>query len=191
MSGARSKRIRRIAAAMPLVGDLRTHESSCDRVWWARHDSSEDRALWLVTPISHGTRDEDTLADSNYAVAEKQLTEASSFGEVGTRDDAWPGGVIETLLVRADDAPALRELQSIIRALADYPVLDESHYSELEYERNHPSDHECYADEDCVCEVRTHTHTGDGFGPGYADEDGEVWCRFCYEYVVPGSKVNV
>lgn len=185
MTGTRARRAARIAAAMPIVGTLRQHESQCDSNWWSRHASQEDRSLWLLTPISHGTREEDTLADSNYEVAETLLTAASSFGEVSTRDDLWPGGVIETLLVRADDALAIRELERIIDALEDYPLLDDMHYSELEYERNHPSDHECYAEEECGCEVRTHKHYGAGFEPADLDEDGEAWCDICREYVKP------
>ena len=183
-AGARATRMRRIAASAelgPLVRKLRGHEAECDSVFWARHDSDEDRALWLVTPVSHGTREEDAIADSNYSVAESRLTRASSFAELhqprnmhgdplpdwpaywqseglGTRSDAWPGGVIETILVRADDAGALRELSRIISEIEGYPVLDEDHWSELEHERNHPSDHECYADEDeeCGCDVAAH-----------------------------------
>jgi hypothetical protein len=213
--GTRARRIRRIAAAMPLVSQLRAHEDKCDRNWMTRHDSRENRNLWLVTPISHGTREEDARADSNYEVAERLLDEASSFAEAGqwpdwtaldgtvypgaaywtggtsTRNDAWPGGVIETLLVRADDAPALRELGRIIDALEDYPFLDEEHYSALEDERAHPSDSECYSeDPDCSCAVRNHDHTGPDFRPEDADEDGEIYCKACSEYVTPGSRVG-
>jgi hypothetical protein len=173
---------------MEIVGRLRAHEDACDRVIWTRHDSREDRALWLVTPISHGNREESACDDSNYEVAETILTAASSFGEVSTRYDAWPGGVIETLLVRADDAPALRELARIVDALSDYPILDDEHCSELEWDRAHPSDHECYSeDEDCPCEVRNHDHA---FSADEADEDSEAWCALCREYVAPGSRVG-
>jgi hypothetical protein len=190
----RSKRAARIAATAGLgefINRLRAHEDACDRNWMTRHDSREDRAVWLVTPISHGTRDEDARDDSNYQVAERLLTEASSFGEVTARYDAWPGGVIETILVRADDASALRVLMSIVSALEDYPVLDDEHHSALEDERAHPSDHECYSeDPECGCEVRNHDHAGDGFGPEDTDEDGEAWCDRCREFVIPGSRVG-
>jgi hypothetical protein len=219
MAGARTRRARRIAASLELgdlVGQLRKHEDACDRNWMTRHDSHEDRSLWLVTPISHGNRSEDARDDSNYEVAQRLIDEASSFAERGKwpdwtaadgtvypgtpywsggtaeRHDAWPGGVIETLLVRADDAPALRVLNRVIRALADYPVLDDGHCGELEWERAHPSDDECYSEDDmgCPCAVRNHDHTGADFKPEDADEDGEVWCRACSEYVIPGSRVG-
>lgn len=215
MSGARTRRIRRIAAALPLVKDLRAYEDGRNRDWMFRHDSRENPALWLVTPISHGTRSDDARADSNYEVAERMLNEASGFsaivkwpdwtaqdgtvypgvsylaGGTGTRHDAWPGGTIETLLVRADDAPALLVLERIIRALSDYPVLDDEHCSDLEWRHDHPSEDECYSeDEECPCAVRNHAHTGEGFGPEDAGENGEVYCRRCSAYVVPGSVVG-
>jgi hypothetical protein len=217
--GARARRIKRITESNELgelVAKLRAHEGMCDRSWMTRHDSREDRALWLVTPLSHNGRREDALDDSNYDVAARMLNEVSSFGErcawpdwtaqdgtvypgvkyisgaTATRHDAWPGGVIETLLVRIDDAPALRMLKSIIDALAYYPVLDDAHFSELEWERNHPSDHECYSEDgdDCPCAVRNHDHIGPDFLPEDADEDGEIHCAACGEYVIPGTRVG-
>lgn len=194
MTGARSRRAERIASALPIVASLRGHEAEVDRVWWSRHDSSEDRSLWLVTPVSHGTREEDALADSNYDTAERLLAEASSFGDTDTRYDLWPGGRIETILVRADDAGALRCLQGIVSALADYPVLDDTHYSELQWERDHPSDHECYA-EDCSCPVAEHEAAMRKLGQrgahpfGVPDSDGEVWCGTCGTWVEGGYPV--
>jgi hypothetical protein len=192
MAGARTRRIRRIAASTELgelVEKLGLQGDAYDRNWWSRHDSREDRTLWLATPVGHGNREESAVDDSNYEVAETILTDASSFGEVSTRYDAWPGGLIETLLVRADDAPALRELARIIDALESYPILDDEHHSEMEWDRAHPSDHECYADDQCGCEVRNHDHAGEGFSAEYADEDGEVFCDLCREYVRPGTRV--
>jgi hypothetical protein len=215
MSSTRTRRIERIAAVMPIVNQLRAHESDCDRNWMTRHDSREDRALWLVTPISHGTREEDARADSNYEVAERLLNEASGFAEAGrwpdwtaldgtvyrgatywtggtsTRDDAWPGGVIETLLVRADDALALRELERIIDTLSDSAELDDEHAAALEWERAHPDENNCYSEqEDCPCAAMNHDHTGPDFDPADADEDGEIYCRACGQWVQPGSRAG-
>jgi hypothetical protein len=186
----RERRAARIAAALPIVAELRGHEAEVDGVWWSRHSSSEDRALWLATPISHGTREESALADSNYEVAERMLTEASSFGEVGTRDDLWPGGRIETLLVRSDDAGALVALQGIVGALEDGEPLDSEHHDALEDDRNHPSKGECYGDGDCGCEVAEHRRKVARLGEAQAhaslpwtrnphDGDMERACALC------------
>lgn len=150
MSGARTKRARRLAKIFPIVADLTGHGRECDQVWWARHDSRE---AWyeLTTPISRNARDsEDALAESNFRVAKRIIDAVSPFG-TSYRWDAWPGGQIQTLVIRADDAAALREMTGIVNSLSDYPVLDDEDHSELEWEQWHPSDTECYNDEDPEC----------------------------------------
>lgn len=159
--GARTRRAARIAAAMPIVAELTGYTGKIDNNWWSRrsdihlglgHDLDESR-LWLSIPISRngrGPQDADgVLAESNYRVIEADLTRVSAFG-TDYRIDLWPGGSIHTLQVRADDALALRAVQQWVDALADYPVASDMDYSELEWEFNHPSDGECYA-EDCSC----------------------------------------
>ncbi len=78
MTGARARRAARIASALPIVAELRGHERECNETWWARHDSREEPALWLVTPVSHGNREADALDDSNFA---STLDNTSSFEE--------------------------------------------------------------------------------------------------------------
>jgi hypothetical protein len=217
-TGARTRRIQRIAASElgEFTAKLRAHGDERDRDWLTRHDSREDPALWLVAPISHSDRSQDARDDSNYEVAERLLNEASGFaarrqwpdwtaadgtvypgpsylaGGTATRYDAWPGGVIETLLVRADDALALRELRRIIAALEYYPVLDDEHHSDLEWSRAHPSENECYSEDEngCPCAVRNHDHAGPDFRPEDAEDDGQVWCARCREYVIPGTSAG-
>lgn len=147
MSGARTRRAKRLARIFPIVGELKAHGAECDGVWWSRRDS---RHAWyeLTTPISKNARGDDALAESNFRVAERMIDERSSFG-TSYRWDAWPGGQIQTLIIRADDAGALREVTGIVNALSDYPVLDDSDFSELEWERDHPSESECYSEYDC------------------------------------------
>lgn len=151
--GTRTRRIARIAACMPIVARLVKQGTEFDAVSWARREHTPgDGAPWLCTPFSHGTREESALADSNYRIIMADLDRVSAYG-TDTRLDLWVGGRIETLMVRADDALALRAVQAWVDALADYPVADEEDYSELEWDRAHPgSDDEwCYAEEDCSC----------------------------------------
>jgi hypothetical protein len=91
-------------------------------------------------------RDSDVLTRSNYIRA-KEMLEAvvKKLGDAAWKDDEcllqessashWAVGWVEGLLVHKD-APEelLREADEIVAALQDYPVLDESHFSDMEYE---------------------------------------------------------
>jgi hypothetical protein len=73
--------------------------------------------------------------ESNFAVAEAMLEAASDFGPyIKYRYDNWVGPQLKTLMVRVDDAGALREALSILASLADYPILSDEDYSEREAE---------------------------------------------------------
>lgn len=154
MSGARTRRAKRLATIFPIVKELAAHGKECDGSWMTRRNSRHD---WyeLTTPISRNGRGGDALDDSNFYTAERIIDAASPWGTT-YRSDLWPGGTIETLVIRADDAAALKEITSIVNALEGYPVLDESDYSEREWEENHNSDmlwRECYAEDCCtLCE---------------------------------------
>jgi hypothetical protein len=87
-------------------------------------------------------RDSDLLAESNWATACASLGAIDhDSGDLPTRPSvytfragSWAVGWIEYLLVRPD-APAatLQEAGEIICTLADYPILSDAHFSELEY----------------------------------------------------------
>lgn len=88
-------------------------------------------------------RDSDALERSNYRVAMRELERVAAEqpepkdGEPWVYDfraGHWGVGWIETLMVR-DNAPepVIRAAEEIVCALADYPVLDDSDYSELEF----------------------------------------------------------
>jgi hypothetical protein len=203
-----------------LVAKLRANGAACDSDWMRRHESREDGQLWLTAPVSHADKASDTLADCNYEVASELLREASGFarwtvydaawhfagtdikvprgghrylsGGIAERSDAWPGGLIETILVRADDAAALRVLAGIIDALAGYPSLDDARLAEMEHEQAHPSDHECYADAGCGCAVRNHGHApaDSSIDAGDTTDDGDAWCQLCGDWVPLGTTVT-
>ncbi|WP_433662721.1 hypothetical protein ACQPW1_11565 [Nocardia sp. CA-128927] len=158
MPGARKRRADRIAAVIPLVKNLQTHSRECDSVWWARRTDRQDW-FWLTTPFSVNARGDTAIQESNYEVAQQYIAALSPFG-TDYRIDLWPGGRIHTLTVRADDAAALRELDRIITALQDCPILDEQDVSAREWDHNHPDggERECYAESCCTCVYRTHRH---------------------------------
>lgn len=78
------------------------------------------------------TRDSDTLAESNFESALNRLGGESDNVEVH-RFGHWACGWLERIMVKADTDQA-RELYSIYKDLENYPVLDDSDYSERECE---------------------------------------------------------
>lgn len=153
--GARTRRAARIAAVMPFVAKLSAHTAEVNSVWWARRVDRASGPTWLALPFSRNGRGPQSIADvvgeSNYEVIGADLEKVSAFG-TDYRIDAWPGGTIHTLMVRADDALAIRAAEQWIDALADYPIADDDHHSEMEWAFNHPGDTECYSeDPDCSC----------------------------------------
>lgn len=97
-------------------------------------------------------RDSDVLERSNWAVVYADLSdrfgddvEEVSFGH-------WAVGWVAELAYNAGNAELVDAVQEWESSLADYPVADDMHFSELEWEDNHPREGECYSDDpDCPC----------------------------------------
>ena len=89
----------------------------------------EDRRNWLVAPVGL-TRESDILSESNFASALRTLGGESETVEVH-RFRHWAVGWFEIILVHPDREDEINEMEG---ALLDYPVLDESDWSEREYE---------------------------------------------------------
>jgi hypothetical protein len=99
------------------------------------------------------TRDSDPLAESNYAVAMRQLCavagiDAMSVGFLGRPwfdDDPcdapiavaefrhWACGWIHELFIRVDREDLVAKSVELVGRVADYPVLDDDDYAEREY----------------------------------------------------------
>jgi hypothetical protein len=94
----------------------------------------EDKQEWIVAPVSH-TRDSLALEESNYRSAMREFDkldpdyndhEEHSFGH-------WGPGWYEIIILR----PASKCWETAVEiegALADYPILDDEDFSELEWE---------------------------------------------------------
>jgi hypothetical protein len=53
MSGARTKRMKRLSAAMPIVSQLQAHTGDVDSSWLTRRfDYRASGPVWLTLPIS-------------------------------------------------------------------------------------------------------------------------------------------
>ncbi len=90
----------------------------------------EDRQDWLVS-LSRN-RDSDVLTESNFAVALDTMGGESDTVEVH-RFGHWACGWFEIILV-CPGTSAAKEAEEIETSLADYPVLDESDFSDRESE---------------------------------------------------------
>jgi hypothetical protein len=91
----------------------------------------DDHSDWIVGPGR--TRDSDVLAESNFAVALEMLGGVSATVKVESCGH-WACGWFEQILVHESDDKALAILADIATVLQDCPVLDDSDYSNREYE---------------------------------------------------------
>lgn len=172
MSGARTKRIKRVTRAVGDIADqlarltTECHQGATFHI--RRHDFE---SCWYATPFMHH-RDSGALEDSNFEVISKDIPTADvrSFGH-------WGHGWYERLYVRRDDPAAILAVQRWINALSDYPVANEDHYSELEWERDHPGHRvgECYCDDD-DCSVRAERCKGRSGYSCYGEAGDDGYC---------------
>lgn len=90
-----------------------------------------DFGLWVV---SVGTnRDADVLTEANYKAALESFG-GESETVVIRRFGHWGCGWFEVIMIDPTDRKALETAYDISKALENYPVLDDSLYSELEHE---------------------------------------------------------
>jgi hypothetical protein len=93
--------------------------------------SDISRAEYFVGVGQH--RDSDCLARSNFR-SMLRLLGGESDTVLVLRDSHWAVGWVETIYIHESNAAALQTADEILTALEDYPVVDESDYSELEWE---------------------------------------------------------
>jgi hypothetical protein len=106
---------------------------------YARWDDDRPRDGYAVLPGASVHRDSDTLARSNAEVIRADIETRFPGALLIEGASHWAVGWVEAAYVpvRADDGsthPAALAACDWAAALADYPVADESHFSELEYD---------------------------------------------------------
>lgn len=116
-------------------------------------DPSESRETWLTLDVTR-TRDSGPLAESNFASALAMLGGESDTVEVH-RFGHWGPGWYEIILVRPG-TEAARIGAEIEALLADYPILNESDYSEREQIAADETWAACYRDHERVAYIRDH-----------------------------------
>lgn len=100
----------------------------------------DDRDAWLIAPCGQN-RDSDSLTRSNFAVQLAELERIESELQVEGEEYVdvyelhrfghWACGWVEIIIVRPD-SPAAVYCAELADSLADYPVADEEHLSQLE-----------------------------------------------------------
>jgi hypothetical protein len=86
---------------------------------------------WFVFLGRH--RDSSVLEESNFKRG-LELIGGESETVMIVREGHWGFGWIEWIAIHESDHAALDEADEILWGLADYPVLDDMHYSDMEYE---------------------------------------------------------
>lgn len=78
------------------------------------------------------TRDSDILTESNFDCGLNVIGGESDTIKI-VRESHWACGWIEWIAIHESDEKALSEADEILCALSDYPILDESDFSEREW----------------------------------------------------------
>lgn len=99
------------------------------------------------------SRDSDALERSNFVSMLKALG-GESDTVIVVREGHWAVGWIEWIAIHESDEKALTEADEIMGALADYPVIDDSHWSETESEEANEVWANCYDDSERLEYIR-------------------------------------
>ena len=82
------------------------------------------------------TRDSEALTRSNFECGLGLIKNVGDHPVAVAHERHWACGWVETILIPQENTEALKIADDILWSLADYPVLDEEHYYELEYLEN-------------------------------------------------------
>ncbi len=99
-------------------------------------------------------RDSDPLDKSNYIVVLKNLKERFGESVDDTRFRHWAVGWVEEVVFDNGNAEVVAAVDEWRANLDDYPIADEEHHSQMEWDDNHPDgDRWCYSeDSTCGCD---------------------------------------
>ena len=105
--------------------------------YWEGPSDGSDKSAWAMTISKH--RDSGLLDESNYEVISADMKKRFPDDVEDVRFSHWAVGWVDHLFVRIRDAngaftPAFEAIVEWEQELADYPVADEEHYSDLEHE---------------------------------------------------------
>ena len=113
---------------------------------------AQDFAEMGIGPVGRH-RDSDALEESNFEVISEDLRKRFPGKVAVLGFNHWGVGWVEEIGWDASDPEIVKAVHEWAGALENYPVASDDHFYELEWDRNHPSENECYAEdrEDCSC----------------------------------------
>ena len=126
------------------------------------------------------SRDSSALERSNFAAMLKAIGGESETVTV-VRESHWAVGWVEWIAIHQDDSAALKTADDIQKRLEDYPVIDESDWSEREDEDAQEIWTNCYNDSERLAYIRKHRSQFEF--SDYADLIGCVRGRYFAGYV--------
>lgn len=113
-----------------------------------------DQQHWLVAPCGTN-RDADALTRSNFRCCLKALGGESETVQVH-RFGHWGPGWFEIILIDPANSEAVKAAEEMENSLADYPVLDESDYSQEETEEANEVWQNCYQEKERIDYIGKH-----------------------------------
>lgn len=116
----------------------------CGEVWPATYSAGVGQS-----------RDSDALERSNFACMLKAIGGETETVQV-VRERHWAVGWVEWIAIHQDDETALAIADEVQERLANYPVVNEDHWSELEQEDAHETWANCYDPQERIDYIRAH-----------------------------------
>lgn len=107
------------------------------------HCFVDERENWFVAPVSRN-RDSDALSRSNFAVLTQQLGDEGENTFEIHRFGHWGPGWFEIILINPNNESLVKIGNDAEDSLADYPVLDDEHFSCEESEEASEVWQNCY-----------------------------------------------
>lgn len=100
---------------------------------WTLPDSYMGPSFYEYYVFFGQNRDSDLLTQSNFISALKQIGGETETVQV-IRQGHWACGWIELIMIHENDEVSLMKADKIKKAYKNYPVVDESHFSEFEHD---------------------------------------------------------